>query len=119
MDDYNRAKAAGVRFAFVMDHDVARSVYKHDPDGNMVEIYADVEAIGVPCAMASSSRKSRMGSGRDLGAAHRKEVSGKPRSGRGRRGGVPSQEGHACRAGRGAISRACSIITSTSSGLKR
>jgi catechol 2,3-dioxygenase len=40
---YNSAKDAGVEFAFVMDHDVARSVYKHDPDGNMVEIYADVE----------------------------------------------------------------------------
>jgi catechol 2,3-dioxygenase len=40
---YDRAKTAGVEFAFVMDHDVARSVYKHDPDGNMVEIYADVE----------------------------------------------------------------------------
>ncbi len=40
---YNRAKDAGVEFAFVMDHDVARSVYKNDPDGNMVEIYADVE----------------------------------------------------------------------------
>ena len=44
VDDYNRAKAAGVNFEFVMDHDVARSIYKYDPDGNMVEIYADVEA---------------------------------------------------------------------------
>jgi catechol 2,3-dioxygenase len=40
---YDSAKNAGVEFAFVMDHDVARSIYKHDPDGNMVEIYADVE----------------------------------------------------------------------------
>src|SRR4051794_14876322 len=40
---YDSAKDAGVEFAFVMDHDVARSIYKHDPDGNMVEIYADVE----------------------------------------------------------------------------
>ena len=40
---YDGAKKAGVEFAFVMDHDVARSIYKHDPDGNMVEIYADVE----------------------------------------------------------------------------
>jgi catechol 2,3-dioxygenase len=40
---YDDAKKAGVEFAFVMDHDVARSIYKHDPDGNMVEIYADVE----------------------------------------------------------------------------
>ena len=44
VDGYDRAKNAGVNFEFVMDHDVARSVYKNDPDGNMVEIYADVEA---------------------------------------------------------------------------
>jgi catechol 2,3-dioxygenase len=44
VDGYDRAKKAGVEFAFVMDHDVARSVYKNDPDGNMVEMYADVEA---------------------------------------------------------------------------
>lgn len=43
VDGYNRAKAAGVPFSFVMDHDVARSLYQHDPDGNMVELYADVE----------------------------------------------------------------------------
>jgi catechol 2,3-dioxygenase len=43
VDGYNRAKAAGVPFSFVMDHDVARSLYQNDPDGNMVEIYADVE----------------------------------------------------------------------------
>ena len=43
VDGYNRANAAGVPFSFVMDHDVARSLYQHDPDGNMVEIYADVE----------------------------------------------------------------------------
>ena len=43
VDGYNRAKADGVEFSFVMDHDVARSLYQHDPDGNMVEIYADVE----------------------------------------------------------------------------
>jgi catechol 2,3-dioxygenase len=43
VDGYNRAKDAGAEFAFVMDHDVARSIYKYDPDGNMVEIYADVE----------------------------------------------------------------------------
>jgi catechol 2,3-dioxygenase len=44
VEAYNRAKEAGVEFAFVMDHDVARSIYKNDPDGNMVEIYADVES---------------------------------------------------------------------------
>jgi catechol 2,3-dioxygenase len=44
VEGYNRARDAGVEFSFVMDHDVARSVYKNDPDGNMVEIYADVES---------------------------------------------------------------------------
>ncbi|MGI8525551.1 MAG: VOC family protein [Pseudolabrys sp.] len=43
VDGYNRAKADGVPFSFVMDHDVARSLYQNDPDGNLVEIYADVE----------------------------------------------------------------------------
>jgi catechol 2,3-dioxygenase len=43
VDGYNRACADGVPFSFVMDHDVARSLYQNDPDGNMVEIYADVE----------------------------------------------------------------------------
>jgi catechol 2,3-dioxygenase len=43
VDGYDRAKSAGVDFTFVMDHDVARSLYQNDPDGNMVEIYADVE----------------------------------------------------------------------------
>ena len=40
---YNEAVAAGVRFDFTMDHDVARSVYATDPGGTMVEIYADVD----------------------------------------------------------------------------
>lgn len=39
---YRRALAGGVKFAFMQDHDVAHSVYHHDPDGNLVEIYADV-----------------------------------------------------------------------------
>jgi catechol 2,3-dioxygenase len=43
VDGYNRARKADVPFSFVMDHDVARSLYQNDPDGNMVEIYADVE----------------------------------------------------------------------------
>ena len=43
VDGYNRAREAGVPFSFVMDHDVARSLYQNDPDGNMVELYADVE----------------------------------------------------------------------------
>jgi catechol 2,3-dioxygenase len=42
VDGYNRAVAAGVKFAFMQDHDVAHSLYQHDPDGNLVEIYADV-----------------------------------------------------------------------------
>lgn len=43
VEGYDRARKDGVEFSFVMDHDVARSLYQNDPDGNMVEIYADVE----------------------------------------------------------------------------
>ncbi len=39
---YDRARAAGVSFSHTRDHDVAHSLYMRDPDGNMVEIYADV-----------------------------------------------------------------------------
>jgi catechol 2,3-dioxygenase len=43
-DGYRRANEAGRKFAFMQDHNVAHSVYLRDPDGNMVEIYADVIA---------------------------------------------------------------------------
>ena len=39
---YDRATAAGVKFAFTMDHDAAHSAYLHDPEGNTVELYADI-----------------------------------------------------------------------------
>jgi catechol 2,3-dioxygenase len=39
---YRRSLEQGVKFAFCQNHDVAHSVYQHDPDGNMVEVYADV-----------------------------------------------------------------------------
>jgi catechol 2,3-dioxygenase len=42
VDGYNRMLAAGVKFSHTRDHDVAHSLYLRDPDGNMVEIYADV-----------------------------------------------------------------------------
>ena len=42
VEGYNRAVAAGVKFSHTRDHDVAHSLYIRDPDGNMVEIYADV-----------------------------------------------------------------------------
>jgi len=41
VDDYLRALENKIEFAFVQDHDVAHSVYQHDPDGNLVELYAD------------------------------------------------------------------------------
>lgn len=44
VDGYNRAKAAGVKFAFMQDHDVAHSLYQFDSDNNLVELYADVIA---------------------------------------------------------------------------
>ncbi len=39
---YRRAVEAGVKFAFTDDHDVAHSLYLHDPDGMLIEVYADV-----------------------------------------------------------------------------
>ena len=41
VDGYRRAVAAGVEFPRTVDHDIMRSVYGSDPDGNAVEIYAD------------------------------------------------------------------------------
>lgn len=42
VDGYRRAVAAGMKFSAVVDHDVAHSLYIKDPDGNEVELYADV-----------------------------------------------------------------------------
>jgi catechol 2,3-dioxygenase len=42
VEGYNRAIAAGAEFLHMADHDAAHSVYKLDPDGNEVELYADV-----------------------------------------------------------------------------
>jgi catechol 2,3-dioxygenase len=42
VEGYNRAIAAGVKFARTADHDIAHAVYGEDPDGNQYEIYADV-----------------------------------------------------------------------------
>jgi catechol 2,3-dioxygenase len=42
VEGYRRAVAAGVEFESVQDHDVAHSLYMFDPDGNRVEVYADV-----------------------------------------------------------------------------
>lgn len=39
---YNESIADGLQYSFTADHDAAHSVYLHDPDGNMVEVYADV-----------------------------------------------------------------------------
>lgn len=41
VEAYKRAVAAGVKMSATSDHCVARSIYLHDPDGNMVEFYAD------------------------------------------------------------------------------
>lgn len=43
-EGYRRAKEAGITFTSMQDHDVAHSLYMTDPDGNEVELYADVVA---------------------------------------------------------------------------
>ena len=42
VEGYREAKKSGVKFDFLFDHDVAHSVYRFDPDGNLLELYADV-----------------------------------------------------------------------------
>src|SRR5262249_51189683 len=42
VEGFRRAEAAGEKFPRARDHDVAHSLYRNDPDGNMTEIYADV-----------------------------------------------------------------------------
>jgi catechol 2,3-dioxygenase len=42
VEGYRRAAAADVKFLMMHDHDVAHSLYLDDPDGNGVELYADV-----------------------------------------------------------------------------
>ena len=39
---YLRAKASEIEFPRTVDHDITRSIYGLDPDGNTVEIYADM-----------------------------------------------------------------------------
>ena len=39
---YQRALSSGFKFRATLDHDCARALYSSDPDGNEVEIYADV-----------------------------------------------------------------------------
>lgn len=41
---YKAAVAAGVEYKSTEDHDVAHSLYQKDPDGNEVELYADMVA---------------------------------------------------------------------------
>lgn len=42
VDGYHHSIEQGAKIAFCQNHDVAHSVYLYDPDGNMVEVYADV-----------------------------------------------------------------------------
>lgn len=42
VEGYRRAIADGIQFTFTADHDVAHSAYLKDPDGNEIELYADV-----------------------------------------------------------------------------
>jgi catechol 2,3-dioxygenase len=41
VEGYRRAKAEGVALDMTVDHQVAHSVYLHDPDGNSMEYYCD------------------------------------------------------------------------------
>lgn len=45
---YRRFKAVGVTIDHTQDHGVTASVYFHDPDGNLMEIYHDVPRAEIP-----------------------------------------------------------------------
>jgi catechol 2,3-dioxygenase len=40
-----RLEALGVEIAMVADHTVTHSIYFEDPDGNAIELYADVSDV--------------------------------------------------------------------------
>jgi catechol 2,3-dioxygenase len=41
VEGFRRARAANIEFKRTIDHEIARSLYLNDPDGNSIEIYAD------------------------------------------------------------------------------
>jgi catechol-2,3-dioxygenase len=43
---YREFKALGVPIESAVEHNVTRSIYFHDPDGNRVELYCDMVANG-------------------------------------------------------------------------
>jgi catechol 2,3-dioxygenase len=45
-DAYRELKAMGVPIESTIEHNVTRSIYFHDPDGNRVELYCDMVADG-------------------------------------------------------------------------
>ena len=47
-DAYRRFKAVGVPVDHTQDHGVTASVYFHDPDGNLMEVYHDVPRAEIP-----------------------------------------------------------------------
>jgi len=57
VEGYRKALEAGIKFDATMDHDVAHSVYTTDPDGNIVEIYADVIEDWRPVKHGSSNKE--------------------------------------------------------------
>jgi catechol 2,3-dioxygenase len=43
---HEQLKAMGVQIESTIDHDVIRSIYFHDPDGNGIELYCDMVSNG-------------------------------------------------------------------------
>ncbi len=43
VEGYRRGLAGGMNIKYSYDHEISQSIYTADPDGNMVEIYADTE----------------------------------------------------------------------------
>jgi catechol-2,3-dioxygenase len=54
---YRDLRSAGIAVDSVIEHNVTRSIYFHDPDGNRVELYCDMVADGFTAMQTLGPRR--------------------------------------------------------------
>jgi catechol 2,3-dioxygenase len=59
-DAYRELKAMGVPIESTIEHNVTRSIYFHDPDGNRVELYCDMVADGFETMRTMGPTRDRL-----------------------------------------------------------
>lgn len=57
---YRELRALGIRVESTVEHNVTRSVYFHDPDGNRVELYCDMVEGGFDAMRTRGPRRDVM-----------------------------------------------------------